>query len=92
MKARRVQHPIYTASHDPQSRSREVCCGQSSRSQNRSLEGRGGEEKCVENVSHDLPWRLKETLHARRLGAVEGAPITAPKVPFILPFHRYIDI
>ena len=45
--------------------------------------GRGGEEKCVENVSHDLPWRLKETLHARGLGAVGRAPITAPKVALL---------
>jgi hypothetical protein len=49
----------------------------------------GGEGKgsVFENVSHDLPWRLKETLHACGLGAVEGGPITAPKVAlFYYPF------
>jgi hypothetical protein len=64
--------------------------GDSSRSQNRSLGGRGGE--CVENVSYDLPWRLKETMHARGLGAVErGADNSSQSRPFLPPFRRYID-
>src|SRR5271168_3636854 len=47
--------------------------------------GRGGEEKCVENVSHDLPWRLKETLHARGLGGGgRGADNSSQSRPFIL--------
>ena len=55
------QGPIYTASHDPQSRSREVHFGDRAR---RAKIGRsgggGGEGECVQNVSHGLPWRLKE--------------------------------
>jgi hypothetical protein len=30
--------------------------------------GRGGDGECIENVTHGLPWRLKETLHPWRLG------------------------
>jgi hypothetical protein len=52
----------------------------------------GGEGECVKNVSHGLPWRLKETLHAWRVGAVErGTEKSSQSRPFLLPFHRYID-
>jgi hypothetical protein len=58
----------YTASHDPQRRSRSPFWEQSSRSQNRKLwrrRGEGGREgghgvrMDVENVSNSLRWRLE---------------------------------
>jgi hypothetical protein len=35
------------------------------------LIARGEDGECVENVTHGLLWRLKETLHAWRLGALK---------------------
>jgi hypothetical protein len=67
--------------------------------------GRGGDGECVENVTHGLPWRLMETLHAWRLGPKKRLKRPGARVgcggrdaengsqsqSFLPPFHRYID-
>jgi hypothetical protein len=69
------------------------------------LVARGGDGECVENVTHGLPWRLKETLHAWRLGPKKRLKRPGARVgcggrdaengsqsrSFLPPFHRYID-
>ena len=57
MKVAQGTSPTYTASHDPQGRSRGPFWAQRSR-RNRSLQ-RGGEEMDVEKVRNSLRWRLK---------------------------------
>jgi hypothetical protein len=63
------------------------------------------EGECVENVTHGLPWRLMETLHAWRLGPKKRLKRPGARVgcggrdaengsqsrSFLPPFHRYID-
>jgi len=59
----------------------------------RERRGRGEGGECVENVTHGLPWRLKETLLAGtwglkkgqsgELGAVEGAENSSQNRPLL---------
>jgi hypothetical protein len=83
-------------------RERGLFWGQSLRGQNWSRgEGRGGNGGVCRKRNHRLPWRLKETLRARRLGPKKGLKRrigcggkgpenSSQSRPFLPSFHGYI--